>query len=49
MSLMKIPIAPPIPPTQGPNKTAKTAGMTTAGKKPIPKKVTPAVKRPTTA
>ena len=44
MSLMKMPIAPPIPPTHGPNKTAKTAGITTAGKNATPRNVTPAVK-----
>ena len=49
MSLMKMPIAPLIPPTHGPYNTAKTAGMTTAGKKPIPKKFTFAVEIPTTA
>jgi hypothetical protein len=31
MSLMKMPIAPPIPPTQGPKSTAKTAGIMTTG------------------
>lgn len=49
ISLRKMPNAPLKPPTHGPNKTAKTAGMTTAGKKPTPKKLIGAVKIPTTA
>jgi hypothetical protein len=46
---MKIPIAPLIPPTHGPYSTAKTAGMRTAGKNPIPKKEKPAVAMPKAA
>jgi hypothetical protein len=49
MSLMKMPIAPLIPPTQGPYNTAKIAGTTTAGKNPIPKKLKFAVKIPNAA
>ena len=49
MSLMKIPSAPLIPPTHGPYNTAKIAGITTAGKNPIPKKEKLAVKIPNAA
>ena len=49
MSLMKMPSAPLIPPTHGPYNTAKTAGITTAGRKPMPKKLTFAVEIPTIA
>jgi hypothetical protein len=39
-----------MPPTHEPNKTAKIAGITTAGQKATPINVTPrSVKRPTTA
>jgi hypothetical protein len=47
---MNMPMAAPIPPVHGPNRTAKTAGITAAGQKATPPKVRPkSVKRPTTA
>jgi hypothetical protein len=49
MSLMKIPSAPLIPPTHGPYNTAKIAGITTAGKNPMPKNEKLAVKMPKAA
>ena len=50
MSLAKMPIAAPVPPTHGPYKAAKIAGMTAAGQNATPMNVTPkSVKRPTTA
>jgi len=49
MSLMKMPIAPLNPPTHGPYNAANIAGITTAGKKPIPRKEKFAVKIPNAA
>jgi len=49
MSRIKMPIAAPIPPTHGPYRTAKTAGIMTAGRKPTPKKEKPAVEIPKAA
>jgi hypothetical protein len=43
-------MAAPIPPTQGPNKTAKMDGITTAGQNATPPKLRPKlVKSPITA
>ena len=50
MSLAKMPNAAPAPPTQGPYRTAKMAGITAAGQNATPIKVMPkSVNRPTTA
>ena len=50
MSLTKMPMAAPTPPTQGPYRTAKMAGITAAGQNATPIKVMPrSVNRPTTA
>lgn len=47
---MNIPMAAPVPPTHGPNKTAKIAGIKAAGQKATPPKLKPKlVKYPTTA
>lgn len=40
ISLKKIPIAAPMPPTHGPKKTAKTAGTTTGGQNRTPSNLT---------
>jgi len=37
---MKIPVAPPKPPTHGPKKTAKIAGTTTGGQNLTPSNFT---------
>ena len=44
-----MPTAAPMPPTHGPNRTAKTAGMKAAGQKATPPRVNPKlVEYPTT-
>ena len=49
MSLKKIPMAAPTPPTKGPKRTEKTAGTTTAGQNLTPNTTMPRyVKHPTT-